>query len=75
MLPGETILSGGPDICDGEDMFPHDPIGMEFEVFSSPAGFYIGTQCNYCGPFSRESDYYPSFEAAQSELDNGFIPR
>lgn len=37
------------------------------EVLSSPAGYYIGVQCN-CGPYSRESDYFASWEDAHAEL-------
>jgi hypothetical protein len=38
------------------------------QVLRSGAGFYIGTFC-HCGPYSRESGYYPSREAAQADLD------
>lgn len=30
--------------------------------------FYIGTMCQ-CGPYSRESGYYATREAAQADLD------
>jgi cytidylate kinase len=63
MLDGETILSGASSVCDecGEV--------LAFEVLSSGAGYYIGTTCS-CGPYSRESDYYHSREAAQADLDD-----
>lgn len=41
------------------------------KVLKSGAGYYIGTFCSCCGPYSRESGYYPTHEAAQVELDNG----
>ena len=44
------------------------------EVLRSAAGYYIGTRCD-CGPYSRESDYYPTPEAAQSDLDKGTYSR
>jgi len=38
------------------------------QVLRSAAGYYIGTECR-CGPYSRESGYYPSRESAQADLD------
>lgn len=69
MLPGETILSGAEDTCDCG-------IKLPFQVCQSPAGFYIGTQCSECGPWSRESDYFKTRELAQKALDeNTWEPR
>jgi hypothetical protein len=50
MIPGETILSGAPDVCSecGKK--------LKFQVCHSAAGYFIGTECN-CGPYSRESEY------------------
>ena len=61
MLKGETILSGAPDECSncGEV--------LDFDVFHSGAGFYIGTRCQ-CGPYSRESGYFNSEEEAELML-------
>jgi hypothetical protein len=42
---------------------------MKFSVQSSAAGFYIGTMCSKCGPYSRESGYFASKELAQNALD------
>lgn len=36
-------------------------------VYCSAAGWYIGTYCR-CGPYSRESDYYPTEEQAKRAL-------
>lgn len=32
------------------------------------AAWYIGRFCNNCGPYSRESGYYPSRVAAEADL-------
>jgi hypothetical protein len=40
------------------------------EVLRSAAGYYIGTQCE-CGPYSRESGYYRTYEEAESALNSG----
>ncbi len=61
MLPGETILSGANPDCCGET--------LPFKVCQSAAGFYIGTFCDNCGPYSRESGYFPTREAAQTALN------
>lgn len=59
-LPGETILLGAPDQCCGEK--------LDFQVLRSNAGYYIGTFCPNCGPYSRESDYFRTGEEAQAAL-------
>ena len=43
-------------------------------VYSTPAGYYVGTYCD-CGPYSRESDYFPTREVAQKALDSGAYSR
>lgn len=75
MMPGETILSGAPQICDGmpddPTMHPRDESGRPttvdvlWDVYQSGAGFYIGTFCPHCGPNSRESNYFPTREDAE----------
>lgn len=50
MFKGETILSGADAECCG--------VQLQFRVLCSGAGFYIGTQCATCGPYSRESHYF-----------------
>ncbi len=62
MLPGETIRNGASDECCGKK--------LELQVLHSAAGYYIGTYCPQCGPYSRESDYYSTFAEAQLALDN-----
>lgn len=49
-------------IC--EDCKQQIPLG----VYQSQAGWYIGRFCN-CGPYSRESEYFKTWEQAQAELD------
>lgn len=68
MLPGETIASGAPDTC------PECKIKPKLQVLRSGGGYYIGTLCN-CGPYSRESGYYSSREAAEGDLAKGTFGR
>ena len=66
MLEGETIHSGAADTC------TECGVKLVLEVLSSPAGWYIGTRCN-CGPYSRESRYYSSYNAAKFALEFGHV--
>lgn len=68
MIPGETILSGASPYC------PDCGKLLRFEVLRSAAGYYIGTYC-CCGPYSRESGYYQTKEAAQEALNMGDFGR
>jgi hypothetical protein len=65
MLPGETIAAGAPSTC------PDCGTKLVTQVLRSPAGYYIGTWCE-CGPYSRESGYFPDNESAEHALK--FIP-
>lgn len=65
MLPGETIRSGASNECCGKK--------LELQVLQSGAGYYIGTICEQCGPYSRESGYYGSKEEAAEALKNGNV--
>jgi len=61
VLEGETILNGtNPTCCDKV---------LEFQVLNTPAGYYVGTFCDTCGPYSRETGYFPTMEDAQKVLD------
>ena len=43
----------------------------ELKVMSSNAGYYIGrSSTEYGDPYSRESDYYPTYGAAEKDLNN-----
>lgn len=64
MLQGETILAGGPARCDVCGVV------LEFKVLHSAAGFYIGTCC-MCGPYTRESGYYPTRDLAEAAFKLG----
>ena len=64
---GETIATGASPVCCGKV--------LELQVLRSAAGYYIGTFCENCGLYSRESGYYPSLIAAQAALDSGEFNR
>jgi ribosomal protein L44E len=65
-LPGETIGTGASMTC-SECKNKVSPL----KVCHSGAGYYIGTICSECGPYTRESvEYYHTEEAAQFALDN-----
>jgi hypothetical protein len=51
-LPNETIATGAAPRCRDCDRMPR------LDVYRSGAGYYIGSWCA-CGPYSRESGYYP----------------
>ena len=68
VLPNETIKRGAPAEC------PDCQAALEFKVMCSAAGHYIGTGC-CCGPYSRESGYYPNFLTAMEVLETGEFDR
>ena len=47
----------------------------ELQVLHSPAGYYVGTMYNnpegYQEPGSRDSEYFPTFAAAEQALKSG----
>lgn len=53
--------------CVNPDVHP-EPFNMELEVLQSAAGYYLGTHCDFCGPYGRESGYFPTYEAAEKAL-------
>lgn len=62
---GETLLTGAPDVClDCQSTI--SPVC----VMRSYAGYYIGTYCPSCGPYSRESGYFKDRKDAQRELQS-----
>lgn len=67
-LPGETISTGASPRCEDCHKMP------KIDVYSTPAGYYVGTYCD-CGPYSRESDYYRDHESAQRALNSGAYGR
>lgn len=66
-LPGE--IGHGDSDC--MDCGTHLPL----KVLRSGAGYYIGTFCPRCGPYSRESGYYPTLVDAQEALRKGTFSR
>lgn len=58
MFPSETVLSGAP----------HP--GTEIQVLRSAAGYYVGFLDEDGLPFSRETSYFPSYEAASAALED-----
>ena len=69
MIFGETIASGAEPYCCDKDR------PLKLQVCRSAAGYYIGTICDRCGPYSRESDYYETANEAKEDLDNGEFGR
>lgn len=72
MIPGETLASRPSTeyhacLDCGNLMVP--------KVLYSNAGWYIGTCCDRCGPYSRESGYYPTADAAHNALAAGSFSR
>ena len=48
---------------------------LEIQVCKSMAGYYVGFWCDCCGPYSRESGYYRSYEEAEKALSTGSYGR
>ena len=48
---------------------------LEIQVCKSMAGYYVGFWCGACGPYSRESGYYRSYEEAEKALSTGSYGR
>ena len=46
----------------------------KLDVGSTPAGYYVGLRCA-CSPYSRESGYYRTREAAEKALADGSYRR
>lgn len=66
---GETIAGGADDKC--TECGAALPLG----VCSSAAGYYVGTWCDTCGPYSRESGYYKTRDEAERALASGDFGR
>ncbi|MFH1983206.1 MAG: hypothetical protein ABIL58_15290 [Pseudomonadota bacterium] len=67
-LPGECVNEVRTLCCECQSV-------MDIGVQRSAAGYYVGFFCPCCGPYSRESGYYRSFEEAQEALDSGLYWR
>jgi hypothetical protein len=67
-LPGECVNDTKTNCLDcGAE--------LTIDVQKSGAGYYIGFFCNSCGPYSRESGYYRSYEEAEKALNTGAYGR
>ncbi len=66
--PNETIATGAEPRCPDCQTMP------KIGIHRSAAGFYVGSWC-HCGPYSRESGYYPTREAAEVALASGAYQR
>lgn len=74
-LPGETLGSLMGKLGNGTVAVCTDcHAEMPLAVHQSAAGYYIGTWCPNCGPYSRESHYYRTRESAQADLESGDYP-
>ncbi len=67
-LPNETIATGAEPRCRDCQAV------AKIAVHRSAAGFYVGSWCR-CGPYSRESGYHPTREAAEAALARGAYGR
>lgn len=68
MLPGEIVGDTVETCFDCR-------ADMEIKVLMSAAGYYLGFMCPNCGPYSRESGYFPSKESAARALESGSYGR
>jgi hypothetical protein len=48
---------------------------LNIDIQKSAAGYYVGFFCQECGPYSRESGYYRSYEEAEKALNTGAYGR
>ncbi len=67
-MPNNETLVSGDMCCD---------VHLKLSVYKSAAGYYIGTWCRQCGPYSRHSvKYWKTKEEAQKALDTGiWVPK
>ena len=61
-LPGE--ITGGKHSIQCSECSTLLPL----EVCKSAAGYYLGYMCPECGPYGRETGYFPTKEAAEAYL-------
>ncbi len=43
---------------------------LTLQVCRSPAGYYLGYICPNCGPYSRETGYFQSWDEANEALNS-----
>lgn len=75
MLPGETVGTDGV-VCDHDFASGIEPSTLTLKVCMSAAGYYLGYECPHCGPYSRETGYWKTRDAAEKALASGrYLPR
>jgi hypothetical protein len=67
-IVGETLALGAPERCDDCGTI------IVLTVCESAAGHYVGAWCK-CGPYCRESGYYPDHGSAEAALKSGDFSR
>ena len=68
MLPGECVNDTVTTCLECKTT-------LTTRVLTSAAGYYLGFRCPSCGPYSRESGYFPSRESAERALESGSYGR
>jgi len=62
VIPGETKDGAAAIACSDCDAL------LKLKVCFSTM-YYLGYQCDECGPYARETDYFKNREEAQAALD------
>lgn len=63
VLPGETVRAYETSCDCGKE--------LKLAIQQSAAGYYLGFFCPDCGPYSRESGYFKTRDAANAALRRG----
>jgi len=70
VMPGETLGYNESITCTCGKVLP-------LKVCHTGAGYYLGYWCDWCGPVSRESNYFHFIEDAERTLslfeNNGVV--
>lgn len=77
-LPNETVArTFDTDLPDGTSLACDEcETDMPLEALRSAAGYYLGFACPEHGPYSRESGYFRTYQAAADALKTGlWAPR
>ncbi len=63
-LPGEVVRGESTSCMDCETE-------LKLRVLRSAAGYYLGFFCPNCGPYSRQSGYFSTYEQADKARYSG----
>ena len=63
MLPGECKGLNGTVCSDCGKV-------LSLKICHSNAGYYIGYWCDECGPYSRESEYFKTWDDALKAIES-----